>query len=144
MPPAYRQHFPRLTDDNHKQTSQSDPTYNCIAFAANSRLWWQPKSMIGGPRFWPPGVPEDETVDAYVKAYEFKGYTVCLDGSFEDGYEKVAIFAKNGVPKHAAHQLDEFCWESKLGKAEDISHQLHDVAGDQYGDVVCYLKRPKT
>ncbi|MGH8094303.1 MAG: DUF7689 domain-containing protein [Chthoniobacterales bacterium] len=57
------------------------------------------------------------------------------------GHEKVAIFAKNGISKHAALQLDEFSWTSKLGKGEDICHVLHDVEGNYYGQVVCYLKR---
>jgi hypothetical protein len=141
--PAYRLAFPNLTDDNHKETSKFDPTYNCVGYAAGTRLWWQPRPLVGGRRYWPPGVPQEETVEAHVKAFEFKGYAVCQDGSFEAGYEKVAIFAKNGIPKHAALQLDEFFWTSKLGKSEDICHHLHDIAGNYYGQVVCYLKRAK-
>jgi hypothetical protein len=141
--PAYRLAFPNLTDDNHKKTSKFDPTYNCAGYAAGTRLWWQPRPLVGGRRYWPPGVPQEETVGAHVKAFEFKGYAVCQDGSFEAGYEKVAIFAKNGIPKHAALQLDEFFWTSKLGKSEDICHHLHDIAGNYYGQVVCYLKRAK-
>ncbi|MGH6670821.1 MAG: DUF7689 domain-containing protein [Xanthobacteraceae bacterium] len=142
--PAYRAAFPKLTDDNHRQSSQYDPRYNCIGYAAGTKMWWQALPLIGGKRYWPPGVPQQETIDAYVKAYEFKGYSVCPDGSYEQGYEKVAIFALNGVPKHAALQLDEYCWTSKLGKAEDIHHQLLDLEGAQYGNVVRYLKRTKT
>jgi hypothetical protein len=120
------------------------PRYRGCGYAAGTRLWWQPKPLVGGPRYWPPGVPEEETIDAYAKAFEFKRYAVCQNGSLEDGYEKVAIFALNGIPKHAALQLDEFCWTSKLGKAEDISHQLRDIEGNLYGQVSCFMKKPRT
>jgi hypothetical protein len=72
--PAYRAAFPKLTDDNHKKSSEFDPRYNCIGYAAGTRMWWQPKPLIGGKRYWPPNVPQEETIDAYVKAYEFKGF----------------------------------------------------------------------
>lgn len=141
--PAYRVAFPKLTDDNHQQTSKFDPTYNCIGFAAGTRMWWQPTPLLGGKRYWPPGVPQQETLEAYVKAYEFQGYSECQNGTFEEGYEKAAIFAKNGVPKHAALQIDALFWTSKLGKSEDICHHLHAIEGDLYGEVARYLRRLK-
>ena len=95
--------------------------------------------MVGGPRYWPPGVPEEETIDAYVQAYKSIGYAECVDGTFKSGWEKVALFAQNGIPKHAARQIGADLWTSKLGKAEDISHALNDVSGPHYGNVVRYL-----
>lgn len=139
--PDYRPTFPGLTNDNHKKTSEYDPRYNCIGFAAGTKMWWQPLPLLGGKRYWPPGVPQEETIDAYVKAFEFKGYTICEDGSYEKDFEKVAIFAKNGVPKHAARQLNAKYWTSKLGKHVDIEHELNSIEGTQYGQVVRYLKR---
>jgi len=141
--PAYRLAFPGLTDENHKETSKFDPKYNCIGYAAGTRLWWQPKPLIGGNRYWPPGAPQEETIDAYVKAYEFKGYVVCADESFEEGFEKIAIFAKDGIPKHAALQVDSVFWTSKLGRAEDISHHLRAIEGSFYGNAVVFLRRRK-
>jgi hypothetical protein len=143
---AYRQWFPNLTDDNHQETSLYDASYNCIGHAAGTTRWWQPLPGFvpgGKPPYWPPGAPREETIDAYMMAYATMGYSECPDGSFEDGYEKVAIFAKNGVPKHAARQVDANSWTSKLGKSEDISHFLHDVAGNMYGQAVRYMKRVK-
>jgi len=106
-------------------------------------MWWQPLPLIGGRRYWPPGVPQQETIEAYVKAYEFKGYSECTNGSYEKGCEKVAIFALNGIPKHAALQVDADFWTSKLGKGEDIHHGLYDLEGPRYGQVVKFLKRSK-
>ncbi|MFZ0496200.1 MAG: hypothetical protein WBE80_02370 [Methylocella sp.] len=142
-PPDYRLAFPGLTDGNHKKTSECDPRYNCIGFAAGTKLWWQPVPLLGGKRYWPPGVPQQETVDAYVKAFEFKEYVECVDGTFEENFEKIAIFAKNGIPKHAARQLDAHCWTSKLGRGIDIEHELGAIAGALYGQIVRYLKRRK-
>lgn len=141
--PDYRPAFPGLNDDNHKKTSEWDPRYNCIGWAAGTKLWWWPKRVGGVNRYWPPGVPQDMTVEAYVKAFEFKGYTECKDGSFETGFEKVALFAKDGEPTHAARQIDQYCWASKLGSNVDIEHELKAIEGKIYGNVVCYLKRPK-
>ena len=76
-------------------------------------------------------------------AYETLSYVECPDETFEPGYEKIAIFVLNGVPTHAARQLDSKYWTSKLGKHEDISHSLHDLAGHRYGLVERYMKRPK-
>ena len=44
------------------------------------------------------------------------------DGPLQDGYEKIAIYALDGEPTHAARQLDTGRWTSKLGKHEDIEH----------------------
>jgi hypothetical protein len=59
----------------------------------------------------------------------------------EAGYEKIALFALAGVPKHAAHELAGGRWVSKLGPAEDIEHALHDLTGMAYGSVVLVMKR---
>jgi hypothetical protein len=55
----------------------------------------------------------------------------------------VALFvATTGCPTHAARQLASGRWTSKLGKAEDIEHELRDLEGDVYSSVVLVLKRP--
>jgi hypothetical protein len=138
----YRQVFPQLTDDNHVETSPHDATYNCIGHAAGTRLWWEPGPTLGGALYWPPNVPQEKTIASYVEAYATKGYVECSDGDFEPGFEKVALYALNGTPQHAARQLDGTYWTSKLGQGEDISHQLDDLAGSFYGYVIKYLKRP--
>jgi hypothetical protein len=84
-------------------------------------------------------------MEAFVNAYESVGYVDCGgNGEFEPGYEKVAIYAKDGVPQHAARQLDASYWTSKLGRSVDISHQLEHLEGEQYGKVARFLKRLRT
>jgi hypothetical protein len=44
---------------------------------------------------------------------------------------------------HAARQLPGGKWTSKLGKAEDIEHDITDaVAGGVHGEVVVIMRRP--
>lgn len=83
-----------------------------------------------------------ETVEAFRDAFATLGYILCSDDRFEPGYEKVALFALAGVPKHAARQLPTGRWISKLGRSEDIEHQRHDLSGTAYGAVVLAMKRP--
>jgi hypothetical protein len=45
------------------------------------------------------------------------------------------------VPKHAARQLPNGRWTSKLGVSEDIEHALHDLTGLIYGSVALVFKR---
>lgn len=48
----------------------------------------------------------------------------------------------NGTPTHAARQLENGKWTSKLGQLEDIEHELDGLVGDKYGIVVTILRRP--
>ena len=136
--------FPRLRSTPYWATSPADPDYNCIAWAAedSSNYWWP----VGeGPRiFWPPAVPREETVAAFEAVFRMLGYTVAADESLEPGFEKVALFANgDGEPTHAARQLSSGLWASKIGKLEDIEHQLWALEGDTYGRVVLILTRPR-
>jgi hypothetical protein len=84
----------------------------------------------------------EETLDAFVAAFATLGYVPCSGEEPENGFEKVALFARGGMPTHAARQLSDGRWTSKLGLREDIEHDLHAVSGDLYGTVVLVLKRP--
>ncbi len=98
--------------------------------------------MRPGEDAWPAGVARAETVDAFRAAFASLGYLICDDEQLEPGFEKIALFALGGVPKHAARQLLSGRWVSKLGASEDIEHSLHDLTGMAYGAVVLIMKRP--
>jgi len=139
--------FPHLTygnNANHKITSRKTKRYNCIAWAGDDieRPWWP---QIDG-WYWPSGISEQEDIPAFIQAFRLLGYAVCADGSLEDGFEKVALFAEpDGTPTHAARQLRNGKWTSKLGPNEDIQHDdVRDVRGQLYGDVCCYMRRAIT
>jgi hypothetical protein len=77
------------------------------------------------------------------------GYIECEDGSLEPGFEKIAIYAVQETgggltPTHAAKQLADGRWTSKLGPYEDIEHTLlENVNCPTYGAAVAYLKRSR-
>jgi hypothetical protein len=132
--------FPLLNDWNHRETSNATSRYNCIAWAAgDTGRWWEPDA--DGQYYWPPTAPREYTVSAFIAAYESIGYERCDDNGHEKGFEKVAIYANEGRPTHAARQLANGAWTSKLGEHIDIEHELGGIEGKAYGYVIAYLKR---
>jgi hypothetical protein len=81
-------------------------------------------------------------LDAFVRAFVSLGFEPCSTGELEAGFEKVAIYAREGKPTHAARQIADGRWTSKLGKEVDITHTLVGIEGPAYGQVVAYLRRP--
>lgn len=143
--------FPGLMGTGWDITSERTPSYNCIAWAAGkSDRWWWPTQGFGtsaglGGHYWPPGVPRQVTIFAFQQAYATEGYVPCPTGVLEDGYEKIAIYANSaGAPTHAARQLPDGRWASKLGPSHDIEHDAADhIGGTSYGEVVMYMRRPR-
>src|SRR5438309_904887 len=111
------QAFPGLRGTAYQVSSPSDDDYNCIAWAAgdNSQWWWPDEPDQPDSAHWPTGVPREETLDAFRQAFATLGYMACNDEQPETGYEKIALFALAGMPKHAARQLSSGRWTSKLG-----------------------------
>jgi len=80
-------------------------------------------------------------VEAFVQLFQSLGYEQCSHGELEPGFEKVSIFALNDRPTHAARQLRDGRWTSKLGRDVDITHVPRGLEGSTYGKVAVYLKR---
>ncbi len=106
------------------ETSPQTIDYNCIAWAAEDvSQWWWPDKMLNG--YWPEEVAREETLDAFIAVCGLLGYQVCDDSKLEVGYRKIAIYIDaNGKPTHAARQLDNGNWTSKLGPSFDIEHDF--------------------
>jgi hypothetical protein len=133
--------FPRLRGRPYQVTSPRDPNYNCVAFAAgDTQAWWWPDEA--GEDTWPDGVIRAETIEAFRDAFRSLGYRECESDQHEEGFERIALFALDGRPKHAARQLPNGRWTSKLGCLEDIEHGLEDLMGALYGSVSLVMKRP--
>ena len=134
--------FPALNNNNHTINSLYSTSYNCIAYAANrTNKWWWPNPQ-GQDDFWPSGVPNNDSIEAFVLAYNTIGYTSCgLDSSLQNEFEKIAIYAICGAVKHAARQLPSGMWVSKLGKSVDIEHELDALDGPCYGTPAQFMKR---
>jgi hypothetical protein len=131
--------FPRLSPENHKITSPETTDYNCIAWSAgDTKRWWWPGA------YWPITPPEkDYGIGVLEAAFKSLGYDDCgLDTSLQPGFEKVALYGNTFLFTHAAKQLPNGKWTSKLGAFVDIEHDTpDDVAGSDYGEVVQIMKR---
>lgn len=136
--------FPSLSRSNHRITSEESDEYNCIAWAAGENTaWWWPN------QYWPPdALRDDADIQSFIDAFATRGYTVCDDGTLEEGYEKIAIYVHPiEGPSHAALQLPSGRWTSKLGKWQDIEHNserdLEGLLPYCYGEVRTYMRRPR-
>lgn len=143
--------FPAALHDGYELRSPRDLAYNCIAWAAgDTNIPWWP-ALKGTPGvYWPEGVLRRDTVEAFVSAYKTVGYRKCKrDGRLERGYEKIALYVdpKKNKPTHAARQLANGVWTSKLGPYRDIHHTSvcaleSSTRGDtEYGRVILFMKR---
>jgi hypothetical protein len=134
--------FPRLREARYVITSPAEVEYNCVAWAAgdDSRCWWPDRL---GQYYWPEGAHRQGTLEAFTEAFGTLGFEKCPDSSLEQGWEKVAIYAKaDGAPTHAARQLPDGTWTSKLGQLQDIQHPtLELVSCEDYGTPVLTLRR---
>ena len=140
--PDFPQHFPRLEPRSCVDgLSPADNSYNCIAWAVSLTTdWWEPDPFF--QYYWPETAPRDYTLDAYIAAFQSRGFGVCNDGSLEAGIEKIAIYTLQGAPKHAARQLPNGNWTSKMGRFEDIQHfELSSIGGPFYGEASVYMAR---
>jgi len=141
LPPVLLAAFPDLAQDDPRVIHPADPTFNCVAWVAEvTDEWWWPADPDA---FWPEGIANELTVDAIVAALGTVGYTICANGELELGYDKAAVYAQAGVPKHVARQTCDGRWSSKLGQDCVVSHATTGgVEGVVYGLVVVYLRRP--
>ncbi|MBE9061931.1 hypothetical protein [cf. Phormidesmis sp. LEGE 11477] len=117
------QQFPELADEGYTMTSPDTIDYNCVAWAVEiEEEWWWPDAM--GQEYWPEGVLREETLSAFVAAFETVGYEICDSSSREAGFLKIAIYGDAyQTPKHVARQLANGEWTSKIGQYEDIRHK---------------------
>ncbi len=135
--------FSRLHSGNYRITSPKDSVYNCIAWAVgDTTQWWWPDPP--GQEYWPAGVPREETVPAFLAAFATLGFEPGASEELEAGVEKIALFVNaTGMPTHAARQLLSGRWTSKLGRGEDIEHDLQDLTGTMYGRVAHVLSHAR-
>jgi hypothetical protein len=132
--------FPLLESEGFRETSPATKDYNCIAWAAGQTTqWWWPEE--NATYFWPESQPRAATLESFHQAFETLGYLSCTGAELEPGYERIAFFVRDGKPTHAARQLPDGQWTSKLGKYLDIIHTLRGLEGPEYGRVASFMKR---
>jgi hypothetical protein len=129
--------FPSLV--NYVVTSPETGLYNCIAWAlGDNTRWWWPTRRRGV--YWPDGIRCDNSIEAFDDFFSLGGAIITNDASLEAGFAKVALFADGLNPTHAARQLPNGAWTSKLGSSIDISHNVLDLEGPAYGQIVRIYK----
>ena len=130
--------FPNLFGSGYQITSPVSLQYNCVAWALGiTTQWWS------HDREWLDSVPRSPEAWALTQLFEAFGYTVCDSHERETGYDKVALYEQYGEWTHAARQLEDDRWTSKLGPFKDISHPTpEDITGELFGDVHCIMRRP--
>jgi hypothetical protein len=112
--------FPRLAGTNYSEESDATDFYNCIAYAfGETDNWWWPRRGYG--TYWPPGFPLNDAVDTLVQIFENRGYSRCEGREREAGYEKVAIYCRDGRIKHAARQPRSGAGQANLGKSKILN-----------------------
>jgi hypothetical protein len=129
--------FPNLLPGSYQVTSPPSLDYNRIAWAAgDDQRWWWPDD----DSHWP-GDRRDRSASAFCQSYGTLGYVPTDNSSLEPGLEKIALYADRGRVTHAARQLANGRWTSKLGMDVDIEHDLPGLEGPVYGKVIQILMR---
>jgi hypothetical protein len=128
--------FPKLVG-RHRVTSPEDDRYNCIAWSVHDQTeWW---SHLPGYK-WP--AQRSPRIESLIAVFSSLGFEVCTSAAKEVGFEKVALFARDGMWQHACRQLPSGVWVSKLGPDEDIEHDAPEhLCGESYGDLHCVMRR---
>ena len=103
-----------------------------------------PDDLTNAANYWPPELPTSVTVETFEAFFQIRGFERCETGEKEEDFEKVALFAtEDGKPQHAARQLRNGTWTSKLGEEGDIEHYVaEDAECIGYGRVIAYFRRP--
>jgi hypothetical protein len=131
--------FPALAGDGYAISSPETSAYNCIAWALGEyHRWWEPGV------YWPIHAGDD--LAALVSLFAHLGFVPGENEALEPGYEKVALYADEFDEwTHAARQLPDGWWTSKLGQGVDIRHRSpHALAGKVYGQLLAIMKRVTT
>ena len=140
MDQEYSADFPTLKNVQEKKTSDKTDHYNCIAwaFGRNTRRWWPNTPQY----YWPINVVGMTDMQAFEAWFTYDGWTQCGNAMKEDGFIKIVLYGKNGSPKHAARQLPNGHWTSKLGSDIDLYHSLSEMTGPAYGEIMKIYKKP--
>lgn len=144
----YKKLFPLLNDYELINNSESD-NYNCISHTLGIKdkwSWSYDKNEIyeyDYDHYWP--VRCELTKESFDDFYEYHGFEKIklLDFSYNPKYTKVVLYTNNGVPTHAAIQINEFFWESKIGMFGILRHDLFEIENDVYGEVTQIYRKLK-
>ncbi|MGR3317359.1 MAG: DUF7689 domain-containing protein [Candidatus Anammoxibacter sp.] len=142
--------FPNLRPTTDTIKSPIDLNHNCFAYAIRDTLhWWEPYGSILPGSFpeyhWPNELPHNKLPQTLVSFFEIHGFEITDDPDHEIGVEKLALYVRDNEVTHAARQLPNGRWKSKIGNKEDILHDLDELESDipyGYGEATIFMRRP--
>ena len=134
--------FPSLRNEGFTVVDPPSDRYNCIAYAAgDTSQWWDHTPR----RYWPSYATRSERIESLQELFVGLGFRQCDDGSFEPGYQKVALYEDGGEYQHAAIQMRNGAWRSKMGPGPVIEHPSPESLSDgPYGNPTVYMRRAVT
>ena len=146
--------FPNLAGTQPHITSPIDWDYNCVAWVVGDNTrWYEPFGDVllsaSPPYYWPegiPGRPNDKSYATYIGLFESYGFRAADNELVEPGYTKIAIYVKDDEFRHVARQTADGRWSSKIGKQEDIIHELRALESGGpygYGTATIFMKKAK-
>ena len=130
--------FPKLSSEGLAIKDKPSERYNCIAYAAgDTAKWWWPD----GINYWPTWATLDNRIESLNEAFAGLGYEQCQNSDAEEGYQKVALYEVGGKFLHAAVQMPNGLWRSKMGQGPVIEHRSPEsLSGGMYGEVTAYMR----
>ena len=136
---AIEQEFPGLRVTPWRISSPTDPAYNCFAHSfGDNQMRWLP---FGQFEWWPHRVPRSYELASFLALARHQGFEPCDDGDMQPGFTKVAFYGSRDRVRHAARQLPDGRWQSKLGLDHDIEHDLLALVGEEYGSLLAVVRK---
>ena len=136
--------FPRASDRDIDPKSDATDEYNCISWA----VWHQSQVIwpdVESQWAWPTALDRNESLANFEAFFALLEFSPCSDGRLEEGYEKIVLYAENGMVTHAARLQANGRWTSKLGAGVDAEHVTPEkLANSTYGSPVRFMKRAAT
>ena len=131
--------FPRLSGESFEIVAQPSIQYNCIAYAAgDTDKWWDHTE----DNYWPVSATRSDRIESLKEVFGRLGFEQCQDGRIENGFQKVSLYERQGAWTHAALQMPDGSWRSKMGRGPVIEHlSPESLSGGEYGEATVYMRR---
>ncbi len=128
--------FPNLAKEQFEIICPASSMYNCIAYAVgDTSQYWSDEIE----NYWPPSVERDNTIGGLEKLFTRLEFRKCkLRFNLERGYQKVVLYGSKGQWTHAALQMPNGHWRSKLGKYGPLIE--HETPGGVAGPATIYRR----
>ena len=131
--------FPQLAGEHYEIVDAPTEQYNCIAYAAgDTSRWWDYNENY----HWPDHASRSNSMESLKQVFLGLGFEQCNDSRLENGYQKVALYEQQGCWTHAAIQMPNGRWRSKMGQGPVIEHQSpQSLSSGTYGEPTIYMRR---